>query len=74
MKEMIFKEALRGLDRDLNTALWRLHNLRNFVAHGARQDLKQGGRPQGSVAAQLPKFFTLIHPILEHPSQYFGEL
>ncbi len=68
----IFKEALRGLDRDLNTSLWRLHNLRNFVAHGARQDLKQGGRPQGSVAAQLPRFFTLIHPILEHPNQYFG--
>ena len=71
-RNKIFKEALRDLEKELGDSLWKLHNLRNFVAHGARPDRKQQGRPVGSPSGQLPQFFQLLQPILANPERYFA--
>ena len=69
----LFRQTVSGSDKNFKENLWKIHNLRNFVAHSGRKDLGQIQRPVGSVAEQFGRLHSFLKPILSHPERYLVE-
>jgi CRISPR-associated Csx2 family protein len=69
----LFRQTVSGVDKNFKEQFWKLHNLRNFVAHSGRKDISQVQRPVGSPAEQFWKLHVFLKPVLSNPEHYLSE-